>query len=156
MGMHLLKTIWINDHFPISDLYTKLIAEDGSTTFGWPEEGILVKPSIGIFSSGTRVIGEEVSNGILLIWMDNNDTYIDLHGQIISTDGAILWADNVIPLVDETYDSINMSVASNEENFYLVWQHFNGTWYDILMQKYDYNGSPIWDNNLIISSLVNK
>jgi FlgD Ig-like domain len=134
--------IWQNENWPEYKIYAKLVNEDGSTADGWPDNGLLICNEPG---TQIKPRGFLTSNGLLVIWKDTRTQHEEVYGQLVTTDGEIQWQENGVPLATNEYDANQAKLTCNDDNFYLIWQNYNGDLYDIYMQKFDYSGNFCWD-----------
>ncbi len=138
--------IWEN-RIPLDyNIYVKLVDENGNTAPGWEDNGNLI---CGAAGNQKNPRGIMVPEGLLIIWEDprDSDLEMDVFGQIITEEGNTLWQDDGVPLVSIEQEQM----ASNmiyDDGLFLVWKDFrNGVYTDIYMQKYDENGSELWQEN---------
>ncbi|MCD4796610.1 MAG: T9SS type A sorting domain-containing protein [Candidatus Cloacimonetes bacterium] len=148
--------IWENRTPSDYNIYAKLIDENGNTAAGWEDNGNLICSASG---NQTNPRGIIVPEGLLIIWEDPRDVNLemDIYGQVITEEGNTLWQDDGIPLVSIEEEQM----ASNmiyDNGLFLVWKDFrNGVDTDIYMQKYDENGTEIWqDNGIEVVSKANS
>ena len=43
--------IWRNDSWPVFQIYTQLLNEDGTVENGWPEEGVIISDGVGTYQN---------------------------------------------------------------------------------------------------------
>ena len=129
------------------NIYVKLIDTDGNTAAGWPDEGIAVCTATGNQDNATGVI---VPEGLLVIWEDTRDSVLAVYGQIVASNGSVLWQDNGIPIAN--YDNDQSSHAYiYEDELYVTWEDFrNGIDYNIFGQKVQTsNGALLWNPDAV-------
>jgi len=139
--------IWVSIQWPNHNLYVKSINSDGSTMNGWPEEGLLIcgEPGIESYPKGFLT-----NQDLLVIWEDYRNNNRDIYGQLITSEGNTLWQDSGTCLATGDFDDLNFSIDFNDEYFYMSWESDNGSNFEIKTQKYDYLGSPVWQNDLVL------
>ena len=145
--------IWQNEHWPVYEIYAKLVDENGDTAPGWDENGTLICGAEGTQSNARGII---IPDGLLIIWEDERDVVdnsLDIYAQLITEDGDILWQEDGIPLVDHPEDQSSFEYIF-DEYLYLVWQDFRSDdFYEVYAQKYDLDGNELWtDGGVLIGA----
>ncbi|MCF7919519.1 MAG: T9SS type A sorting domain-containing protein [Candidatus Cloacimonetes bacterium] len=141
--------IWKLDDWPDAQIYASYLTEDGDTSPGWPENGLLICDAPPYSQQNAQ--GVITDEGLLVVWEDlRNSTpeYAnnDLYGQLITESGEFLWETDGAPLVTMANDQVEFKLKYYQDYIYLIWGDFrNGTDYDIYMQKFDLDGVEQWE-----------
>ncbi len=148
--------IWLNDHWPIYEIYAKLVDENGDAAPGWDENGTLICGANGTRSNARGIM---TPDGLLIIWKDERNVAVnslDIYAQLITEDGDILWQEDGIPLVDHPEDQ-SLFEYIFDEYLYLVWQDYRSDeFYEVYAQKYDLDGNELWaDGGVLIGAGAN-
>lgn len=130
-----------------TNIFCIMVDENGDPATGWDAEGLDVCIE-DANQNNARIM--EVPDGLLIVWDDYRNGSIDIYGQIVTPEGAILWADGGIPLVDDTNDQFFANMLYNDAIF-MVWEDFrSGDVFDIYMQKFDLNGAEVWADSVAV------
>ncbi len=141
--------IWQNESWPDYQIYAKLVDDNGNTATGWPEDGFGICLAGGISCNAK---GFQVPQGLLVIWEDLRNDFVEIYGQLITPEGSTLWQDNGKLLASGDSDSENISLVVDEENFYMTWEYYDVNNYDIHLQKFDYSGNSCWQEDLVMET----
>ncbi|MDO9578165.1 MAG: T9SS type A sorting domain-containing protein [Candidatus Cloacimonadales bacterium] len=139
--------VWQNESWPEYKIYAKLVDENGYTAPGWGENGTAIS-NAGFMNYSPE--GLQTPQGYLILWKNSFDSQCDIWGQIITEEGNILWQQGGLPLVDQPNDQVFFKFQF-DEFLYLVWQDYrSGTQYEIYAQKFDENGSELWQTGGVL------
>ncbi|MDP8206859.1 MAG: FlgD immunoglobulin-like domain containing protein [Candidatus Electryonea clarkiae] len=125
------------------DILAQRIDEEGDLL--WDEPVVIGATEWVMF----RAKMEPVQDGILIAWEDDRNTPYnpDIYGQIISSDGDLLWDENGIELVPHSVrlGNIDISVHSdNDESFWIGWEdRINTNEAEVYVQRFDLDGEPL-------------
>ncbi|MBC8312834.1 MAG: hypothetical protein H8E33_01120 [Candidatus Cloacimonetes bacterium] len=135
--------IWQNEEWNNFNIYAKLLDADGNAAEGWNENGLPICEASGNQQNAKGIMTEQ---GLLVVWEDLRNGNLDIYGQIINSTGEILWQENGLPLVVEENDQTLSDIIFDNE-IYLLWKDFrSGIQDDIYMQKFDADGSELWQS----------
>ncbi len=142
-----LYFIFQNGLWNDQNIYVKLIDSDGNTAAGWPDDGVDVCTAT---SNQKNAIGIIVPEGLLVIWEDTRDGVLAVFGQIVASDGSVLWQYNGIPIANYANDQSSPAYIYEDE-LYAVWEDFrNGIDYNIFGQKVQTsNGAFLWNPDAV-------
>ncbi|MDP8226691.1 MAG: T9SS type A sorting domain-containing protein, partial [Candidatus Celaenobacter polaris] len=142
-----LYFIFQNGLWNDQNIYVKLIDSDGNTAAGWPDDGVDVCTATG---NQKNAIGIIVPEGLLVIWEDTRDGVLAVFGQIVASDGSVLWQYNGIPIANYANDQSSPAYIYKDE-LYAVWEDFrNGIDYNIFGQKVQTsNGALLWNPDAV-------
>ena len=101
----------------------------------------------GLNQYNPQIINTE-SGGYVIIWDDyRNGVDFDIYAQQLTTNGAVVWDDNGIPVISMSGDQLSGEMVEDADgNIQIVWQDKrNGPNYDIYMQKINLSGSPLFN-----------
>ncbi|MBC8383598.1 MAG: T9SS type A sorting domain-containing protein [Candidatus Cloacimonetes bacterium] len=129
------------------NIYVKLIDSNGNTATGWPNDGVEICTAAGNQKNATGVI---VPEGLLMVWEDTRDSVLAIYGQIVDSDGSVLWQDNGVPIANYANDQSSPAYIYEDE-LYAVWEDFrNGFDYNIFGQKVQTsNGDLLWNPDAV-------
>ncbi|MCD4818585.1 MAG: T9SS type A sorting domain-containing protein [Candidatus Cloacimonetes bacterium] len=138
--------IWKNQSWPDTNIYAKMVDENGETAEGWLDDGLIVCSDSLLLQNAKGLL---VPEGIFIAWQDrrNNDQF-DIYGQLVSNTGEIQWQENGVQLVSASEDQYIGNFLFDEEALIMLWEDFRNTPNtDIYIQKYDMNGNFQWTEN---------
>jgi predicted lipoprotein with Yx(FWY)xxD motif len=138
--------IWQSVGYNNENIFCKLVDENGITVINWDDDGLEV--CVDTFRA-ENARGILVPEGLLIVWDDLRNGDLDIYAQLVTFEGAILWEENGIPLVNVENDQQFSNMIFNEDDgLFMVWDDFRtGTSYDVYMQKYDNTGAGVWQEN---------
>ena len=126
----------------MGDIYVKALNPDGTTVAGFPETGlpICIDPT-----SQSNAKGIMTDEGILIIWEDLRNDDSDIYGQMITTDGEILWEENGVPLVQAVGDQKGFIAMTDGDDVVISWEDLaNDGTADIAINNFDFDGVSLW------------
>ncbi len=139
--------IWQGGSGLNSDIFVKLVDENGNTAAGWPEDGFEICNAENRQRNPQGIITPQ---GLLILWKDDRSGESNIYGQIVTYDGDILWQENGLPLVAQQ----NFVWGYNfiyDNGLYLTWSDFRSNYYyEIYAQKFDENGNELWQEGGIL------
>ena len=129
-----------------TDIYVKLVDENGDTAPNWPENGV---PICQAEEGQKNPKGFMTSQGLLIIWQDSRMGSADIYAQIINEDASVEWDINGIPFADYNADQSQANVLIDSD-IYAYWTDFrNGNNEDIAMQKFNYEPTNLWSDDAV-------
>jgi hypothetical protein len=134
--------IWQSVSYNNRNIFCLKVDENGDPAPGWPVDGLEV-----CFEDGVQrdARGLKVPDGLLIIWEDMRNGYLEIYGQIVTPNGEILWQDGGIPLIEGEYiDNFN---THYDNALYIVWNEQRESSYpSYYMQKFNENGETLWQD----------
>ncbi|NQV19603.1 MAG: T9SS type A sorting domain-containing protein [Armatimonadetes bacterium] len=147
--------IWEGGSWTNTDIYVKLVDEDGNTAAGWPEDGLEICNAENKQRYPQGII---IPQGLLIIWEDCRSGERDIYGQIVTYDGNILWQENGLPLVVQENDQDKFQFIY-DDGLYVVWQDFRSISnynYEIYAQKFYEDGNELWQEGGVLVAGVDE
>ena len=124
-----------------TNIFCIKVDENGDPATGWDAEGLDICVEDGN-QNNAKIM--EIPDGLLIVWDDYRNDSKDIYGQIVTSEGTVLWEEGGIPLIDYDNDQ-NFSNMIYDDAIYIVWEDFRtGVYWDIYMQKFDLDGNKIW------------
>lgn len=150
-----------------SDVYAYRISPDGE--FLWGDDGIALTND-NDFNPHPRAVVTQDGNIVFAIESDPEDTtqFTKIHLQKLSTDGELLWDDNII-ISNDSMDIVlpyfHQLIQSEDNSTIIVWVEtvfkdttgIPGYWPNMYSyaQKIDSDGNFVWQNKVAIDTLEN-
>jgi hypothetical protein len=115
-----------------TDIYVQHV--DSSGTLYWPANGLLLCDAPE--SQSYPVICPDELGGVYIAWQDNRDTTdIDIYGQYINSEKAVLWEDNGLALCQsESFVEFPVIVSKVTEGAFIAWEDNRNANKDIALQ----------------------
>ncbi len=131
------------------NIYCFKVDENGDPAPGWSENGLEICIEDG---RQWQAQGIMIPQGLLIIWEDYRNGDVDIYGQIVTSDGNILWQENGLPLVTQENDQDGFRFIYDDE-LYIVWQDFRSSYfYEIYIQKFDLDGNELWQEGGVLAA----
>ncbi len=131
-------------------VYVKRMAADGNPVTGWPDSGLMASTHSNWDTMQMFPVASHTGSGLFVMWKDGRDDFIQNYwGQNISQDGQRLWDPLGVNLADYEREQEKPALIKDNpfpSNITFAWcENINGM-HDIIAQRYDYFGNPLWGN----------
>ncbi|UCF77896.1 MAG: hypothetical protein JSW03_07220 [Candidatus Eiseniibacteriota bacterium] len=126
------------------DIYAQRLGPSGAAL--WPANGVPICTTSGgqIFAE----IAPDGAGGAIIVWEDRRAPGGDIYAQRVDASGAVLWAENGVPVCTHSASQINPEITSDGEGgAVVVWQDLRGggdTGWEIYTQRLNASGSALW------------
>lgn len=127
-------------------IYVKRMAPDGTAVAGWPAEGLRTSTYSGFDAIQVQPVATLTEQGIFVAWKDlRTDFVMNYYGQLISPSGVRLWDANGLNLADNVREQELAVVDGHSSGITFVWAESINGMHDIMMSKFSFAGSPLWN-----------
>ena len=118
----------------------------------WGEDGIVISQAV----SGLDLVGDGSGGAVVVwqeaVWQDNGGINTSINGQMINSEGQLLWTDKGLAVADSNTDQSDPQLLASEDgNFIIAWLksslkggNYNNN--DIYAQKISRQGERLWGN----------
>ena len=133
------------------EVYVYKIGPDG--VMHWGESGLaLTSSSVSNMSPRLAI---NADNSVTVAWTHNDNSVLF---QSISSSGTILWDDGIL-IVDNNATLISPNpVITSDNNILIQWIRQTGPFWaansELYLQKYDYDGNPLWSESIVAAGPV--
>ena len=133
------------------EVYAYKVGPDG--TMYWGDNGVALSSS-GVNNMSPRLAIMD-DNSVIVTWTHNDNSVLFQH---ISSGGTLLWGDGIL-IADNnaTLLSPNPIITTNG-NILIQWIRQTGPFWaansQLYLQKYDYDGSPMWTSSVVAAGPV--
>ncbi len=137
---------WQDERSGSYDIYAQKVDSLGNLL--WSNNGLLV---CGANNEQTlpKIDPDPSIGGVYICWVDKrNNLDYDLYAQRIDSNGNVLWAQDGMPVVQNTFNQSAQDIISNNNvnGLIVTWKDKRGSSFDIYAQKLDKNGNQLWGN----------
>lgn len=143
-----------------SNVYAYRISPEGE--FLWGDDGIALTNDTN-FNPSPKVLIDQEGNIIVNWGVESNDTFAKMAFQKLSTDGQLLWGENVVISCDSMHLLMPQIILSEDSATTVVWiqtvstDTVMGDWPNMYAyaQKINKNGNFAWPENVAIDTSEN-
>jgi hypothetical protein len=144
---------WSDSRTGIPDIYAQRIDANGDTL--WAAGGVPVCTVSGA-QTGPQ-LAPDGAGGAILVWLDERGGDKDLWAQRIDANGVTQWAAGGLPVCVFTNDQIEVQIISDAlGGAIVVWSDLRSDEGDVLAQRLDSSGSPLWTLNGLTLAAANR
>ena len=127
------------------DIYAQRVSSGGAML--WTADGVAISTEVRHQEYPTIVADD--AGGAIITWFDQRTgdsyTFSDIYAQRISSDGAVQWTANGVPLCTATGDQSNPTIATDGASGAIVtWFDYRDGNYDIYARRIDASGTALW------------
>ncbi len=149
-----LLIVWRDKRDGNFDIYGQIVQPDG--TFLWTDDGL---PLVQVENDQDN-FQFVYSTDIAMVWEDfRNGVYYDIYMQRFNDNGAELWQEDGISVIQKNSDQVSPAITTDGEFYFVFWEDYSiESESNLYGQKFTLDGTKWWnpDGKLISDAIRNQ